>query len=262
MAQVDVSIDGDLCTVTLNKAERHNSLTLPFMRAVEGALAQACGSDAHLILLKAEGRSFSTGGDITGFLEQAENSAALQDYAAELVGSLNRSLVAMITAPQPIFVAAQGLVTGGAAGFLFASDTCLMAEKAFLQPYYGEVGFAPDGGWTALLPSIIAPRRAMDIISQNRRVSALEALEMGIVDAVADADAFPTQTVAICDRILSQDTETLAQAKKLIWTKDRYEQASRGLEAERQAFLQAITKPSCIEKMKAFLAPRKKASTA
>lgn len=257
MAPVDIMHEGQVCAVTLNRAERHNSLTLPFMLDIEGALKDAISSDARLILLKATGKSFSTGGDIKGFLENSSTTNTLSNYANKLVSSLNRALMTIIQARQPVLVAAQGLVTGGAAGFLFASDYCVMADHAFLQPYYGEVGFAPDGGWTALLPQTIGHRQAMGAILQNQRISAQDALQLGIVNEITNQTTFDLQVSNICRRILSQDLETLSATKQLIWPNEKRERSMQALEAEKQAFLKAIQLPNCKTKMQAFVTPNK-----
>jgi len=77
-------IEGPVATVTLNRPERHNSLVPGFLRDL-GAAITACEADpgAKVLVLRAAGRSFSTGGDLRGFSEHAQDPAR---YADELVG--------------------------------------------------------------------------------------------------------------------------------------------------------------------------------
>jgi len=253
MADVNVAQRDARLVITLNRPERHNSLTPSFMRDILAALEQATSDDIRLVLLQAKGRSFSTGGDIMGFLDHAANSAQLQNYAADLVGTLNQTLLALLALQKPVITVAQGLVTGGAAGLLFASDYCLLAEDAFLQPYYGEVGFAPDGGWTALLPEHIGRSRTLEIIMQNRRIVAPEAKALGIVDMISPCEGLLAHAEKLCDKIISQDKHTIAASKSLLWSNSRRSQLAHLLEEEKQAFLHAIDRPECTRKMAAFV---------
>ncbi|MFX5937574.1 enoyl-CoA hydratase/isomerase family protein, partial [Acinetobacter baumannii] len=81
-------------------------------------------------------------------------------YAAALIGALTAVILRLLDLPCPLITALAGPVTGGSCGLVFTADLVVMGPRAFIQPYYVDVGFAPDGGWTALLPERIGPARA------------------------------------------------------------------------------------------------------
>jgi len=175
-----VSVDNGVATVTLNRPERHNSLVPELLSHLLDALsASNRDPDVGIVVLRAAGQSFSTGGDLRGFLDHADH---IRNYSEQLVGLLNQVIVAIYDCRAPVIVAVDGQVTGGALGLVLAADVVLVTERATFQPYYVDVGFSPDGGWTALLPGIIGQKRA----------SAVQLLNLpGVVFAVLHIDPCP-----------------------------------------------------------------------
>jgi 2-(1,2-epoxy-1,2-dihydrophenyl)acetyl-CoA isomerase len=102
---------GAVAVLTLNRAQRHNSLVPQFLEEMLAAL-ECIASDpgVRAAVLQANGRSFSTGGDMQGFHEHRDQLAR---YAGEIVGLLNEIILALVRLPQPVVAAVQGTVTGG-----------------------------------------------------------------------------------------------------------------------------------------------------
>lgn len=245
---------GDLAEIRLNRPERHNSLTPPLMDAFNAALAPLRATPPLMLLLTANGRSFSTGGDIRGFLDTPRGER--HAYARGLVGALHRGILDLIDLPCPVVARVQGPVTGGSVGFVLAADLVVMAEPAFIAPYYSEVGFSPDGGWTALMPERIGARRTGAIQMLNRHVSAREALELGLADQVSAPEALD-ETVARIVRTLAEKSPTsLAATKALLWPVERRRRVEEGLERELALFLDHIERGSTEAGMKRFLEAR------
>ncbi len=162
-------IDGAVATVILNRPDRHNSLVPAMLRELGAAIA-GCESrpGVSILVLRAAGRSFSTGGDLGGFREHADEIA---QYAHELVGLLNDAIIRLYDCRLPVITVVNGQVTGGAMGLVFASDIVLVTERASFTPYYVEAGFSPDGGWTALLPDVVGPTRARTVQLLNQTMA-------------------------------------------------------------------------------------------
>ncbi|MFZ5608268.1 MAG: enoyl-CoA hydratase/isomerase family protein [Pseudomonadota bacterium] len=245
---------GAAFTVTLNRPRRHNCLDLALVEALRGALAQGAQSDAAAIILRGAGPSFSSGGDIKAFLAHGADLNALRGYAHRLVGALHGLLRDMLASPLPIIARVQGLATGGALGLVLAADLAAMAEDAFLQPYYGAMGFAPDGGWTALLPERVGPSRAARVQFLNQRLPAAAARDLGIVDAVAPEAGLDEVVAGWLDAIARQDRASLAATKRLVWDHARLDAIARRLDAERQAFIELIARPEAQRRMADFMA--------
>ena len=221
-----------VATLTLNRPERSNALTADLLDALHAALDRLDAPRA--VILRGAGRHFSTGGDVARFA-QAVAAGQGRAYAERVVGGLNRAILRLSALPCPVIARVQGALTGGALGLVLAADLVAMDRAAFIQPFYARVGFAPDGGWTAMLPARIGPARARAIQLLNTRLTAEDALALGLAHHVSgDPDAAIADWLAT---LASHIPGTLTATKHLLADPDAL---AAGLEAERRAFLDRI----------------------
>ena len=238
--------DGTLCARLTLAGGRANSLEPNLLRDLAAALDEAEAKDAKVILL-CGGRNFSSGGDVRGFHEASLGGEAVA-YAGEVVPRLQTIVARLIAMPRLVVVAARGAITGGSAGLLFAADLAVLAPDAFVQPYYPQVGFAPDGGWTALLPERIGAGRAFEWLQSDRRLSARNLCDLGLATRVSD---HPEETAA--ELAANGEIGTRLTTKALIWDAARRERINARLEAETSAFLDRIAQPETARGMSRFL---------
>lgn len=226
--RVLVDLDGPVATVTLNRPERHNSIVPGLLRELLGAIA-ACEAEpgVRVLVLRAAGRSFSTGGDLRGFREHADDIAR---YARELVGLLNETIIRLYDGRLPVIAAVDGQVTGGAIGLVLAADVVLVTDRASFTPYYVEAGFSPDGGWTAILPDIIGRTRAATVQLLNRSITAEQALDWGLATAHADHAALDTAIAELCSQILDKKAGSMDCTRRLLRPRDLELRLERELE--------------------------------
>lgn len=228
-----------VATITLNRPERANALVPELVNALNDRLEDAASSAVGALVLTGAGRFFSSGGDVRGFADAAA-TGDLPAYCEAVVGGLQRAVLALLSFPAPVLAAVRGGVTGGATGLVLAADLVAMEEMAFIQPYYAEVGFAPDGGWTALLPEKIGISQALEMQFLNERVDAAEALLMGLAHSVADASMLDIVIDDWISRLAAKSGATLRATRELIWDEARLERVAARLEAEKQAFLRLV----------------------
>ncbi|MBY6068522.1 enoyl-CoA hydratase/isomerase family protein [Leisingera aquaemixtae] len=238
--------NGEPCFRIALSAPRANALEPGLLTELHEALdaLEQSGVQKALII---GGRNFSTGGDIGRFLEAAQAGRA-ENYADVVVPVLQDLIMRMIEMPVVIASAVRGAATGGAAGILFASDLAAAAPDAFVQPYYGVMGFAPDGGWTALLPELTGAGPAQSWLMANHRFGALELQRLELVQAV-DADP-ETRALALLGGI---ETESALAAKSMIWNDARLDGVRAGLDAETAAFRKLIGRQETLSRMTEFL---------
>ena len=245
-----------VAVLTLNRPERHNSLIPELLEALLQQLEKVeANSDARAAVLQANGRSFSTGGDVGGFMAHLDT---LESYALRIVGLLNQTILSLLTLPVPVVTAVQGIVTGGSMGLVLASDLVLVAPEASFTPYYSVVGFSPDGGWTALLPAIIGTKRAAAILMQNRGIAADEAQEWGLADRVVNGERIRQEALLAAQDIADKKPGSVQHTKRLLLA-GLGDVAGR-LEQERIRFGQQIITPEAQAGMAAFLDRRRKAA--
>ena len=225
---------GPVATITLNRPERHNSLVPELLRELLGAIA-ACESESsvRVVVLRAAGRSFSTGGDLRGFRQHHDEIAR---YAREIVGLLNDVIIRLYDCRVPVIAVVDGQVTGGAIGLVLAADIVLVTERASFAPYYVEAGFSPDGGWTAILPDVIGRTRASTVQLLNQAISAERALDWGLATAYADVDGLEQAVAELCDQILGKKAGSMTCTRQLLRPVD----LERRLEQERVRFVEQV----------------------
>ncbi|MEM8703010.1 MAG: enoyl-CoA hydratase/isomerase family protein [Pseudomonadota bacterium] len=238
--------------IRLNRPARHNALVPELIADLGAALDHAAGRDPAALVVTGNGASFSTGGDISGFLAHAGTREELLGYAETLVGGLHDIVLKLLSFPAPVLAAVNGPVTGGAAGLVLAADMVAMSEQAFIQPYYSAVGFAPDGGWTALLPERIGTAKALQVQYLNERIPADQALALGLVSCVSPRSGLDEVIAHWLHMLADGSTATHRVTRKNVWNDKRIEQVRARLDAEKTAFLELIVQPGTLAGMKAF----------
>jgi enoyl-CoA hydratase/carnithine racemase len=244
---------GPVAIVTLNRPARHNSLVPAFLGEILAVL-ERIGAEPELraVVLQANGRSFSTGGDVGGFDAHREDRAA---YARTLVGLLNEVILALVELPQPIVAAVHGIVTGGSLGLVLGSDVVLVAPEASFTPYYSVVGFAPDGGWTAMLPDVIGPKRAAEVLLRNLTITAEQALAWGLASDLVLGERIRGEALSLAQEIAAGLPGSLCYTKRLL-SLARGDLAAR-LEGERSLFVRQIGTEEARHGIVAFLGRRR-----
>lgn len=235
---------GPVAVLTLNRAERHNSLVPELLAELLAAL-EAIGGDpnAGAVVLQANGRSFSTGGDVDGFHAHLDDLAA---YAGDIVGLLNRVIMALVELPVPVVAAVHGIVTGGSMGLVLGCDVVLVAPEASFTPYYSVVAFSPDGGWTAMLPAIIGSKRTAEVLLRNLTITAEQAVAWGLASRVVPAVRIRDEALAVAQEVAAKKPGSIGHTKRLLSLANGDPSPGSGqglagrLEAERVRFIEQI----------------------
>ncbi len=244
--QVDIS--EPVASLTLDRVERHNSLIPELLDELLGALVELDErQDVRAIVLQANGRSFSTGGDLKGFVDHIDK---IDRYAERIVGRLNQVMCSMIELSKPVVAAVHGTVTGGSLGLVLASDVVLLSPSASFTPYYSLVGFSPDGGWSTLLPRIIGHKRAQDVLLMNLTITPQQAVDWGLAAQVIPADRIRQRAREAALELAGMHQGSLQAIKRLLAIS--FGDYRGSLEQERRQFVSQISTPETQESMLEF----------
>ena len=177
---------GDIYWITIDRPEKAGALTREMLVALTTAMTQA--QNAKVVIIKGTGTVFSAGAD----LDEARAGLALDPVWEQL-----SSAVAAL--PGLTIAALNGTVAGGAFGMVLACDLRITVDHAkFFYPVM-KLGFLPQPSDPVRLAALIGPSRAKMILMAGQKITANEALQWGLVDRIAPADA------------LIKTAETLAQ---------------------------------------------------
>ncbi len=173
----------------------------------------------------------------------------LAEYSDELLGMLNATILRIMDCDLPLVAAVDGQVNGGAIGLVLACDLVVVTERASFTPYYVDVGFSPDGGWTAMLPGIIGLKRASAVQLLNQTISAQQAVDWGIAFTITQSDSLEQEIASACRLLVGKKAGSLHKTKQLLNLSGLRER----LQEERRVFVETVVKPETIESVEAFL---------
>lgn len=249
---VSLTIRDGLAVITLDRADRNNAID----EQTADQLAQAAGTAVEnpatrAVLLRAEGRNFCVGGDVSTFSGDADVSAGATRLAHRLHGSIRR----LATAPVPVIAAVQGAAAGIGVGLAACADLVVAARSASFVLAYSAIGLTPDGGATWLLPRLIGLRRTQVLAFTNRRLSATEAEDWGLVSEVCDDDALQERSAALALTLAAGPTSSFAAVKRLLQDSDGSD-LWRQLEREAREIGCSLARPDGAEGVAAFLERR------
>ncbi|MFB7718278.1 MULTISPECIES: enoyl-CoA hydratase/isomerase family protein [unclassified Nocardia] len=203
---------GDVATLTLNRPEQLNAITVELGRALEHALLDAA-RDARVIVIRGSGGNFCAGGD---FRELERLRAQGREAMARLFTNFAAACSLIGTLPVPVVCAVEGFAMAGGFELAQAADIVLLHENAILADTHTKFGQIPGGGGSQRLPRLVGRQRALAHILTADRLTAAEALDWGLAYRVYAAAEFDTAVPAFAARLARRDRTALAASKSLV----------------------------------------------
>jgi enoyl-CoA hydratase/carnithine racemase len=210
--QIEVTAEGGIATVMLNRPDRYNALGVRIVDELGEVLEEIEGSGEvrAMILTGAGEKAFCSGVDLK---ERSEMDA---DAKWAHNRGLNAFAERLARLQVPTIAALNGLAFGGGLEITLACDFRIAAEGArFALPEVG-LGIVPGAGGTQRLPRLVGPTRAKELILTGRRIGAQAALEMGLVSKVVPAGSLMEEARALAEEIAANSPLALAYAKAAV----------------------------------------------
>ncbi|HYE46934.1 MAG TPA: enoyl-CoA hydratase-related protein [Caulobacter sp.] len=213
-AIVRLEREGAVATLVLARPEAGNAVSLALCQAFHDAV-ETCAADASVraVLIRAEGAAFCVGGDLAEFQGRGDERPA---HLMKLAPVFHAAQARLMTMPAPVVVAVQGAAAGAGLGLALCGDIVLAAASARFTLAYTAIGLSPDGGSTHLLPRLIGLRRTQDLMLTNRRLTAAEALDMGLVTEVLADRHLETRAREVALRLAAGPTQAYGEVKRLL----------------------------------------------
>lgn len=208
------------------------------------------------LLVRGEGRHFSSGGDVRGFALSLDQS--IEDRRADFWRRLDavKPLVeAYLAIEVPIVAACQGAVAGAGLMYPLGADFVLADDSVAFMFSHQRVGLTPDGGVSLLLPRVVGMRRATELVLTAAKVDAAEAYRIGIVSKLVAPDVLQDEALRQAKRFARAPVGVVRTAKRLIACGGGRSDADQ-LEAERDAIVASVGEPDFEEGVRAFLDKR------
>lgn len=252
-----------LARITLNRPARLNAFNAEIAFAWRDATARAVTEDgAGAIILDAAGPAFCAGGDVLDMSSSMSSSKDLEDLAKVI----NEGIRSLCESAVPVVVAAHGTTAGGGLGIMLCGDYTIVGANSRIGSLYANIGLTPDLSVSAHLARAVGERRALQLVLQDRLLSAEEARDWGLVaeivdgaDAAATADAVRARAEEVARFWLAGASAAYGQAKRLIRSQPARSFAEQ-LDEEARTIGEAFETPEAQARIAAFAARSSRSS--
>lgn len=212
------SLEDGVLTLVLNRPEARNAMSGPMIGALARQLAEAeLNSDVRCIVLTGAGSGFCAGGDVKGMAASGDGTVGRNT----IDGAIHRQRLdqratagKLFTMPKPTIASLPGAAAGAGLSLALACDLRVMASTAVLTTAFARVGFSGDYGGTYFLTQLVGSAKARELYYLSERVSAQEALLLGLTNWVCEPDQLGDKTREIARRLASGPTVALRYMKE------------------------------------------------
>lgn len=203
MANIDTGTEQLLCdltdrvlTVTLNRPEARNALSMELMTALRRMVATyGDHPDVGALVVTGAGGAFSAGGDVKRMAARKDGEQTAEEKFQIMRARHHESAGAIHRLKIPTVAALPGPTAGAGLALALSCDMRIAADTAFLTTGYARVGLPGDYGAAWLLTRVVGPGRARELMLTSERVVAERALEIGLVNRVVPAEALQEATL-------------------------------------------------------------------
>lgn len=207
--------DNGVRRLTLNRPEVLNAVTWDQRERLIDQLAEASADpDVRVVVLTATGKGFCAGADLRGAPSAEERVAG--DVARMIRRGAQRLITAVLDCEKPVIAAVNGTAAGLGAHLALACDLVLAAESARFIEVFVRRGLVPDGAGAYLLPRLIGPQRAKELLFFGDAVPAAEAQWLGLVNRVVPDGELAAVAREWAERLAAGPTRALALTKQLV----------------------------------------------
>ncbi|HEY5058079.1 MAG TPA: enoyl-CoA hydratase-related protein [Gaiellaceae bacterium] len=248
MAEVEVTRDGAVQTITLNRPDVLNAFNRAVHAGLREALKEARDPEVRAVVLTGAGRGFCAGQDLTEFGEAPDVRASLRE-------TYHPNVLAIRALEKPVIAAVNGVCAGAGLSLACACDIRIAADTASFVPGFVGIGLVPDAGGTYFIHGLLGAARAFEWMSSNRRLSAVDAHAWGLVSEVTDADGLSARAAELAATYAALPTRAIGMTKRLF---DHADTATLEEQLEMESQLQgaATQTEDFREGVAAFLAKR------
>jgi 2-(1,2-epoxy-1,2-dihydrophenyl)acetyl-CoA isomerase len=216
MSEVVYAVSGQVAYLTLNRPEAMNALTPDQRNRLIAVLTDASADPSiRAVVLTGTGRGFCAGADLRGG-GTATGERVAGDVARTIRLGAQRLIAAVLDCEKPVIAAVNGTAAGLGAHLALACDLVLAAESARFIEVFVRRGLVPDGGGAYLLPRLIGPQRAKELMFFGDALTATDAERLGLVNRVVPDGELEKTAREWAQRLAAGPTRALALTKQLV----------------------------------------------
>ena len=248
--------DGGVARLVFTQGERGNPINGEFCRDFLDA-ANTISEDRSIraVLLLAEGKNFSFGGDIASFTGELDR---LPMMIKRWTAAIHAGIARFARMDAPVVAAVQGMSAGGMNGLVAGSDYVVAASNARFLGAYAGIAFCADAGTSIMLSRRLGIARAKRFLMMNEMLDSEAALGVGLVDEVAGPDDYVARAEAVARQLADGPTRAYGEIRRLFLSVEDQPLETQ-LELEAQALARCSGTEDAREGIMAFAEKRKPA---
>ncbi|MCG3130072.1 MAG: 1,2-epoxyphenylacetyl-CoA isomerase [Phycisphaerae bacterium] len=251
-----VETDGPVCVLTLNRPDKLNAFNGRMTEDLSDAFKQIeRDAGVRAVVLTGAGRAFCSGQDLADLESKYRGGEALV-LGDRLRGAYNPLIRRIVELDRPVIAAVNGVAAGAGCSLALACDLRVASDKASFIEVFINVGLVPDSGSSFFLPRLIGFGRALEMCVTGDKLSAADALTLGLVCKVVPGEDVRAAAMELARRLAAMPTKAIALTKRLMYASATNTLAAQ-LEAEAYAQETAGKTQDHREGVMAFLDKRK-----
>ncbi|TMD11647.1 MAG: enoyl-CoA hydratase [Chloroflexi bacterium] len=213
---VKVEIEGGIGWIRFNRPEKMNAIGALTRQQLGDAIKQAERDDAvRVVVLTGSGRAFCSGADVTEMVQGAAMRTP-EDVGNVLRDEYMPMLMRLRTMPKPVIAAMNGPAVGIGASYALACDIRIATPEAYLLEAFVNIGLAPDGGVSWLLPRLAGTGVAYEMFFTGKPLQAADAHRLGVFNRLVPAERLEEEVRDLANHLASQPRQAMAGAKRAV----------------------------------------------
>jgi 2-(1,2-epoxy-1,2-dihydrophenyl)acetyl-CoA isomerase len=256
---VTVHVHDSVGLIQLNRPEKMNAIGALTRKQLGDAIKQVERDESvRVVVLTGSGRAFCSGADVTEMAQSGDGGMRTpQDVGNVLRNEYMPMLTRLRTMPKPVIAAMNGPAVGIGASYALACDIRIATPEAYILEAFVNIGLAPDGGVSWLLPRLVGTGVAYEMFFSGKPLQAADAHRLGVINRLVPADRLEAEVRELAGQLATQPRQAMAAAKRAVnhALESSYEEA-----LEFESYLQEAqaASPEFAEGVQAFLAKRAK----
>lgn len=209
-----IAVDGGLARLTFCDPVRGNPMDAVLCAELaEAAAILSEDRTVRCVLLDAEGKAFSYGGDIASFVGDLD---ALPLNIKRWTTTLHSAVARLQRMDAPVVAAVHGVCAGGMSAFVAGADMVVASDDARFVSAYAGIGYSNDAGSSIMYARRMGIARARRFLLMNETLDAEQALAVGLVDEVTSRDDLTTRSEAIARGLAAGPTKAFGEMRRLL----------------------------------------------
>lgn len=201
-----------VATITLNRPEVYNAFNDELTYELQDALKDVTKDDAvRVVVITGEGKAFCSGQDLKAAMKNPGRS-----FSESIHKRYNPIIKSIRNMPKPVLCRLNGVAAGAGCSLALACDMVIAAEEASLSEIFVHIGLVLDSGSSFFLPKLVGPQKAFELSTMATKVTAQEALQIGMLNKVVPLSALDETVKGYTDYYINAPTKAIGLMKKML----------------------------------------------